>query len=986
MLLAGAMFSVFGSGNSGQDLESKLAARTVTTITNTSSRNITIASGEATVIRGAGRVTGNITVQPGGLLVVESNPGALNSGAAAVQGIINVQGGEFYMLSGGIWHSNLAYANSPPIVVITGGGSFTMEGGLIRSRVNRRGAFAVDVVDGTFTMNGGTIIGPNGVVRNSDPAVRVNANGVFIMNNGNIHGDEVLTTTHGTRGVHVNGGTAVMHNGLIRGYINNNRPAVHVTSGTFTQYGGSIQQGNASNAIGVRVDGGTFYMNGGEVRNRLNNNKGTGVNVRLNGTFVQHGGDVHTSNNGVVVTGQNARFIMHGGNVRNNEAKSGAGVDVAGRANFTMYGGYISHNRVTGLGRGNGGGGVQVSDAGTTFVMNGGNIVNNRAPIKRGGHGGGVNVRESARFYMNGGLIAYNEAGSGGGVIVTSNARQNTYMRLDGGTIRNNEATKGELSHGGGGVNVYAHKNGVSTLDMYSGYILNNRSSSRGGGSGKLGVGGGGVAVGTNNTKGENATITARATFNMYGGTIAGNDASCDRTKRISDKRVTGGGVIAYRRGSFINMYGGVIEHNTSVAGGGVSLFNSAQFNMHSGYIRYNEATGGYFARTKKPNSIAYDLEIRGGGGVYLHNESVKSTGGNRPTFNMFGGSIINNVSPEGGGIFWMSILDKATRHTERHLANYQVRESTLTRVYISADAVVRNNIALNGTRIDDALWGRHRAEDPTVNWGGRVVTRSVPAPEGGQFLHLFNNHDILTWGQGNTPMPTFPYNVTFINTLQGYFNGEHATNVTLTLNSGDVVADHMVPNVDAIWGWEFVGWTYDFAGTSPANPDGHVVAGNINFYAQFQRRYFRATFTTDGNGFLVDSTFYIDIPFEGVVTLDMMPAVVGNHGYILSHWSPDPVAGHVMVDDVLFTASFARTHVNLTFNVNYDHAGLLNWLNHVILDAAIGTPFTLVPDVIIIDADYEFIGWYEFDPMGYEPSHAQGDRTFTAIFARINP
>jgi len=925
LAISAGLMMVFG-GNNPQSLEDRLASMNVTTITTRVTRNQTIQSGDAIVITGAGRVEADITVMPGGLLVVDGQPGALRGGVNAFRGRIFLRGGDFYLLEGALWHEAIGNNPTHPLVAIENGSTFTMQGGLIRSRSTTaaNGTFGVSVLNGTFNMEGGTIFGSSHA---QSPAVRV-------------------------------------------------APG----NNTFTMTGGLLQMCNNSSSVGARVDGGTFYMYGGFIRNPGKHYRGTGVLVGGSGSFVMNGGEIYYNDTGVDVAGINASFIMNGGIVRDNVSKAGAGVDVSRGASFTMNDGYITHNRATSTGRGNGGGGVRVSDAGTVFVMHGGTIQHNRAPLGLNGHGGGVSVRESARFYMYDGLIDSNQAGSGGGVHVTNNSRQYTYMRLNGGTISNNEATKGKMSHGGGGVNVYAHKGSASTFDMYGGYIIDNRSSSRGGGSGMHGVGGGGVAIGTNNTKGERADIRAVATFNLHDGVIANNLAECDRTKRKTDKNVGGGGVYVYRRGSFFNMHGGVIEHNASVAGGGVGLWNTAEFNMYAGYIRNNEAFGGYFARTKRKNSNVFDLEIRGGGGVYLHNQSVKSIAGHRPTFNMHGGSIINNTSPEGGGIFWMSILDKATRHTEAHLRNYQIRESTLTLVYISQDAVVRNNIATNGTRVCDDLWGRHRAENPTVTWGGHVVTRSVPAPGGGQFPHLFNNHDILTWGQGNTPTPTLPYNVVFVNTPQGYFNGTLGENVTLQMAYEDVVEAEMVPDVDVIWGWEFVGWAYDAQGLNPADPEGHVVAGDINFYAQFQRRYFRATFATDGNGSLVDATFYIDVPFEGVVTLDMMPDVVPNPGFILSSWTPDPVNGHVMLDDVLFVASFVMTHVTFTFNVSPDYAGLVNWDVQHSIPVQVDVPFTAVPEVIILEPDYMFLEWSPFDPAGYTPTTAVGDRTFTAI------
>jgi len=909
-LLVATASMVFVFGTPTQDtLEDRLATMNVTTITTRITRNQVVNSGQALVITGAGRVEADITVNPGGLLVVDSHGEALRGGNNAFRGRIFLRGGDFYLLGGALWHEAIGNNPTHPLVLVENGSNFTMRDGLIRSRSTTasNGTFGVNVVNGTFTMEGGLIFGSSHA---QSPAVRVAP--------GN--------------------------------------------NGSFVMTGGVLQLCNASNSVGARVEGGTFYMYGGEVRNPGKHSRGTGVYVTGTGTFVMNGGEIYYNDTGVEVTGVNAEFVMNGGVIRDHVSTSGAGVDVIRGASFTMNGGYIANNRVTKLGRAHGGGGVRVSGSNSTFVMYGGAIQDNRAPLKKGGHGGGVTVRDSGGFYMHGGLIANNMAGSGGGVMVTGKARMDSYMVMTGGTIANNEATFGNMSHGGGGVNVYGHKNGTSTFTMYGGYIIENRTSSRGGGSGKKGVGGGGVAIGTNNIKGEAARIQAVATFNMHGGVIADNLAQCDRTKRVTDRLVGGGGVYVYRRGSFFNMTGGEIRYNSSVAGGGVGLWNAAEFNMHGGVIRNNEAYGGYFARAKRKFNLA-GLEIRGGGGVYLHNKSVKSTGGHRPTFNMHGGYIVENISPEGGGIFWMSILCKVTHHRAAHLRNLAVRESTLTRVYISQYATVQNNIATNGTRVCDELWGRHRAEDPTVNWGGRVYTRTVPAPNGGTFAHLFNNHDILTWGQGTSTSPYTPYNITFVAGPQGRLNnGTAGANVVLPLYYEDTVGANRVPNVTTIHGWQFVGWSYDYYGYYPADPANHQVAGDINFYAQHERVSFRVTFEAGPNGVITGPT-YIDVYFEDQLTFDMLPTTLPDEDFALSAWDPDPMHGITVTEDMTVTASFVRMRVTVRFEVDPEYGGFLGQGQpYMVMSFLVGD--TIDPPAATPQWGFAFNGWSP-DPTG---------------------
>ncbi|MCL2360543.1 MAG: hypothetical protein FWC73_01875 [Defluviitaleaceae bacterium] len=978
MLISASMLFIFG-GSGGCPIEARLATMNVTTITTTVSGARTVTNGNALVIRGAGRVTGNITVNAGGLLVVEGNPSPLaaTNGYRAIQGRVILMGGDFYMLSGGLWNPA---NNTTPAVTVDRGGNFTMRGGIIRNNLTTNTAitsvatFAVDVIHGHYLLEDGML-----VVGNGASAAFGNMLGVRLNQGGNGH-------------FTMNGGTILT-------------PGVNPTT------------------ISVAINAGTFTMNGGAIRGG-DNRRGSGTGVAMRGIgsnqahFIMNGGEIYSQSRGVDVEGHNAVFTLNDGQIRDNSGGSGTGVSLDREATFVMNGGAISNNRTA-----NPGAGVRVSGNGTTFTMYGGSINRNRVvsagTVATGGliesswsynsRAGGVFVTNSGHFYMYGGYIEYNVAGTGGGVLLSSSASFNgmsvtqhrSYMKLDGGTIRNNEATFGHKELGGGGVKVYAsaaatvparNLSSLATFDMYSGYIIGNIASSRGGGSGNcpsgvmnfFGVSGGGVSVMTSRQTNGGIPTNPNAIFNMHGGTIANN-----RTSSGGIQNVMGGGVYASAIGAVINMYGGVMEGNSSVAGGAVAVNQGAVFNMHDGTIRNNEATG--WALPDWPSNINFfrerGLVIRGGGGVYLHDYGRIIYSNFAPRFNMYGGYIVENTSLDGGGIFWMCVSHDTPFHINATTGIRQL-EQAFTRVYISENAVVQYNTALRGAFIDDALWGRHRAEDPTVNWGGNVVTRTFTST-GGTYRHLFNNHDIRSRGgeapepePEPTPTPVPVYDVTFVNTPQGYLNGAHGANVYLQLYYEDIVTDARVPSVDVIWGWEFTGWAYDAAGYFPADPASHVVAGDINFYAQFQRRYFRADFVTDGNGYIVDGPFYLYILFEDIITIDMMPPIIANQDFAFSHWAPDPVPGHLMMDHVTFTASFARTRVNLTFDVSPEHAGLVNWQPEFIQNVPVDVLFTAVPE-LFIDPDYVFVEWYPFDPMGYTPTAAEGDRTFTAVLAR---
>ena len=133
-----------------------------------------------------------------------------------------------------------------------------------------------------------------------------------------------------------------------------------------------------------------------------------------------------------------------------------------------------------------------------------------------------------------------------------------------------------------------------------------------------------------------------RGTFNMFGGSITGNNANNDGD---------GGGV--YVSSGTFNMYGGSIggtnanEPNTATYGGGVYML-SGTFYMSGGSITGNNADRGggvemYSGNfTMKDSASITGNNAAGGGGVYMVNG----------TFGMTGGSITGNNAVYGSGVY----------------------------------------------------------------------------------------------------------------------------------------------------------------------------------------------------------------------------------------------------------------------------------------------------------------------------------------------
>lgn len=289
--------------------------------------------------------------------------------------LFTVKNGVTFILEKGVALVGRPSASRPPITV--DGGNFIMNGGAIKdSKVDHSGTWfggGVDLLHGTFTMNGGSI---SGNACAGGAGVNVCENTSFIMNGGTISGNTIICF------------------------------------GMYTGFGGGVLVGENA----------TFTMNGGTIRNNsasYGNGYGGGGGVYVNGTFTMIDGiiennachsddDMHGTGGGVCVSG-NGMFVMEGGSISNN---SDTGVYSAGRGKFTMNGGIIMDNSS---------GGVYIK--GATFIMNNGIISKNTARF-----GAGVYIVDhSSLFTMNGGAIIENIAdGSsysnydcgGGGVCV----------------------------------------------------------------------------------------------------------------------------------------------------------------------------------------------------------------------------------------------------------------------------------------------------------------------------------------------------------------------------------------------------------------------------------------------------------------------------------------------------------------------------------------------------------------------------------------
>jgi len=348
---------------------------------------------------------------------------------------------------------------------------FIMNGGEISFNTTKKGCGGVKV-HGTFTINNGKI-SENKALGNSGGGVWVEGNGRFIMNGGEISGNQAsgnISIGGEGGGVHMSGkdGIFIMNGGIISGNIANGSGGGVRVDGTFTMKGNAVISGNISenDGGGVKVYK-NFTMEGGIISDNISKNGGGGVRIEKEGIFTMEDGEISGnitekgSGGGVCVNGgtfemydgkisgnkaagsnlydwyvgggvyvSQGLFNMTGGMIYNNTAdRRGGGVHVENNSTFTMGPGIIEGNYITIPSSDSFGGGVCVHDS--TFTMNSGKIISNKANSNIGSGGGGVNLNKST-FTMNGGEISNNTtSGKGGGVCMTYNV---TFTK-SGGTI-----------------------------------------------------------------------------------------------------------------------------------------------------------------------------------------------------------------------------------------------------------------------------------------------------------------------------------------------------------------------------------------------------------------------------------------------------------------------------------------------------------------------------------------------------------------------
>jgi hypothetical protein len=226
-----------------------------------------------------------------------------------------------------------------------------------------------------LTLDGVTLVG---LSDNDDSLVGIGNGGELVMNSGAITGNTHASDEWaGGGGVEVWQGKFTMEGGTISGNsADGGGGGVHINeNSTFTMKDGTISGNTArSTGGGVRAErNSTFTMEGGTISaNTTADTDGGGVHINENSIFTIKDGTISGNtagrHGGGVWVAASSTFIMKGGSISGNATRgtgSGGGVFIH-ISSFTMEGGTISGNT------GNSGGGVYFNSG--SFTMEGGRI------------------------------------------------------------------------------------------------------------------------------------------------------------------------------------------------------------------------------------------------------------------------------------------------------------------------------------------------------------------------------------------------------------------------------------------------------------------------------------------------------------------------------------------------------------------------------------------------------------------------------------
>ncbi len=377
-------------------------------------------------------------------------------------------------------------------------------------------------------------------------------------------------------------------------------------------------------------------------------------------------------------------------------------------------------------------------------------------------------------------------------------------------------------------------------------------------------------------------------TFNMHGGTIAGNNAVYSGSAvKVTDVFNMYGGLICgnynangtdtdngegavYNNATF-NMYGGKITNNNSRVGGGVYVEEGDTFTLNGGEISYNTAQEGggvYILSSSAVKNGA--LQMNNGS---IHHNTAKVGGGilvsEYAVLNMDNGSIYENTATVCGGGFWSNgkatvsggvIRNNTANGTEsagNHLSGYgggiyiyhsqrSTADKTTHYLHLTGGSITQNSAAVCAGGI---YYGGHQnKEDVFLEISGSSTVTGNTAYGSTSNLYLRDGEKLsiptaLTGTIGITLPDTYGNGGVFCDDGDGY----------QTLFSSDITGDLPLLNGTALY--------FGYTVTLPQNPTGYTIlpetgsvsptghGNDYSFKINVEAGYDAANMTVKANG-----------------------------------------------------------------------------------------------------------------------------------------
>ena len=380
---------------------------------------------------------------------------------------------------------------------------------------------------------------------------------------------------------------------------------VTVRGGALMMQGGTIS-GNTS-GIGVLLTGGSFAMQGGEISGRA-----VGVSVQ-GGTLTLSGSAKVSENTRNILLAENQKISF---GTLNGDAKFG--ISVEGQETLTdrvavteeTGGQYFGQLAADGFKEDGTGFELYLSEDGKAVTL-GKQAVHTHcicgAGYTNSGHTDHADVTfqpwtktdslpQEGNYYLTRNVTLTNDA-----TLKSANICLNGYTvtlsdsatRIRAG-VYGTDGCWGSLTDcvgkgtvTGGGVNIWYN----GKVNLYSGTLRSTRVEISQTGGGTFNLYGGTITGNETTVAPVDGQNSDKITVNMYGGEISGN-------RNTSENEDEGGGGVYVGQGNQFNMYGGTIKNNSAKNGGGVRIaaagttYGSGTFTMSGGEISGNTASG----------------------------------------------------------------------------------------------------------------------------------------------------------------------------------------------------------------------------------------------------------------------------------------------------------------------------------------------------------------------------------------------------------